>query len=253
MWVPAIVSLLLRLIRREGFRSIGLGLGVGFRRPSTDRVHTKRARTLLKPILLAILFPLAVASLTYGGAWLSGLVRFQSIHSNTASASILPALTGLLSNIFFAATAGTLIGIVMVAGEEIGWRGYMSEKLCRSGIKAPHILGGLIWSAWHSPLILSGQYAAGPSPVLSLVCFTILALSLHHLWSWWRLETGSLWPAIIAHSAWNSIIQHPFDGHTAGQAAPLWLGDSGVLVVTAAALGVLLIGRRRPARKQLVG
>jgi len=234
MWLPAIVSLLMRLVRREGFRSIGLG----FRRTGPNK-----SGSLIVVIGAALAFPLAVAALTYGGAWLSGLVVFHSPHTDAGP------LQSLLGDILFAATAGTLIGIVMVAGEEIGWRGYMTEKLCQSGIKAPHTVGGLIWAAWHCPLILSGQYAAGPSPILSAISFTVLALGLHHLWSWWRLQTGSLWPAIIAHSAWNSIIQHPFDGHSAGNAATLWLGDSGLLVVTAAAIGVVLIGRRMRRRE----
>lgn len=237
MWVPAIVSLLMRLVRREGFR--GIGLGLGFR-----GAGTRQSGSLITVIAAALAFPLAVAALTYGGAWLSGLVAFHSPHSAGDP------LQTLLGDILFAATAGTLIGIVMVAGEEIGWRGYMTEKLCQSGIKAPHTVGGLIWAAWHSPLILSGQYAAGPSPLLSAISFTVLALALHHLWSWWRLETGSLWPAIVGHSAWNSLIQHPFDGHSAGNAATLWLGDSGVLVVAAAALGVALIGRKMKGREQ---
>lgn len=237
MWIPAIVSLLMRLFRREGFRSIGLG----FR-----RIGPSQSGSLINVIGAALAFPLVVAGLTYGGAWLSGLVVFHSPHTGAGP------FQSLLGDIIFAATAGTLIGIVMVAGEEIGWRGYMTEKLCKSGIKAPHTVGGLIWAAWHSPLILSGQYAAGPAPILSAITFTVLALALHHLWSWWRLKTGSLWPAIVAHSAWNSIIQHPFDGHSAGTAATLWLGDSGVLVVAAAALGVVLIGRRMRGRELTV-
>ncbi len=232
MWVPALVSILMRLVRREGFGSTGLG-----------RTGPNKKGPIINTIAAALLFPLAVAVLTYGSAWLSGLVRFHSPHSTAAP---FQALTG---DILFAATAGTLIGIVMVAGEEIGWRGYMTEKLCQSGFKTPHVVGGLIWAAWHSPLILSGQYAAGPSPVLSVACFTVLALALHHLWSWWRIRTGSLWPAIIGHSAWNSIIQHPFDGHSTGEASALWLGDSGVLVVTAAAIAVALIGRRIGVRR----
>jgi CAAX protease family protein len=45
-----------------------------------------------------------------------------------------------------------------------------------------------------------------------------------------RLETGSVWPSIMLHSAWNAIIQTAFDPASTGARAELWIGESGVLV-----------------------
>ena len=53
------------------------------------------------------------------------------------------------------------------------------------------------------------------------------------------VETGSIWPAIVLHAAWNSVIQGPFDGATTGSGTTLWVGGSGIL--TARALTKLII------------
>jgi membrane protease YdiL (CAAX protease family) len=148
---------------------------------------------------------------------------------------------------------GTPIGIITVAGEEIGWRGYVSGRLHQAGLPAPDTIGGLIWAAWHTPLIVTGQYAAGPHALLAVLGFAMLAVGLHTLWSAWLTRTGSLWPAIVGHSAWNVVIQHPFDGHTAGASASLWLGDSGLLTAGLALAGALFLVRvrRLPNRQEM--
>jgi membrane protease YdiL (CAAX protease family) len=45
-----------------------------------------------------------------------------------------------------------------------------------------------------------------------------------------RLATGSVWPAITLHAAWNSVIQVAFDPASTGANATLWVGESGILV-----------------------
>jgi membrane protease YdiL (CAAX protease family) len=56
-----------------------------------------------------------------------------------------------------------------------------------------------------------------------------------------RLRSGSVWPAIVLHSAWNSIIQNPFDRSSIGPGATLWVGEAGVLVaITTLIVGVLV-------------
>jgi len=45
-----------------------------------------------------------------------------------------------------------------------------------------------------------------------------------------RLETGSVWPAVALHAAWNAVIQTAFDPASTGPLATLWVGESGILV-----------------------
>jgi uncharacterized protein len=175
--------------------------------------------------------PLAVGILAYGGAWLTGLVGFQG----DAGALVV----GLVS----AATWITIYGFIFTAGEEIGWRGYMLTRLIDAGVPRPVLVSGLIWALWHLPLILAGIYAAGPYPALSAVLIVVSFTSAAYIFARMRLETGSIWPVIFAHSAWNSIIQGPFDGATKGANAALWTGESGILTLIVLVVLSVLVSR----------
>jgi uncharacterized protein len=204
MWSPAVASLIARLVLREGFSDVSFRLG-GLR--------------TLPWYALGLGVPLAVGILAYGGAWLTGLVGFQG----GAGAFVV----GLVS----AATWITIYSCIFTAGEEIAWRGYMLTRLIDAGVPRPVLASGLIWGLWHIPLILAGIYAAGPYPAFSAVLFMVAVVSLAYILARMRLETGSIWPVIFAHGAWNAIIQAAFDPVARGPVAGLWTGESGILTV----------------------
>ena len=204
MWSPALASVIARLVLKEGFSDVSFRFG-GLR--------------TLPWYALGLGVPLAVGILAYGSAWLTGLVGFEG------SAGAF--LVGLVS----AATWITIYSCIFTAGEEIGWRGYMLTRLIDAGVPRPVLVSGLIWALWHVPLILAGIYAAGPYPALSAVLFMVAVVSLASILARMRLETGSIWPVIFAHGAWNAIIQAAFAPVARGPVAALWTGESGILTV----------------------
>ena len=216
MWSPALASVIARLVLREGFSDVSFRWG--------------GVRTL-PWYALGLAVPLAVSILAYGAAWLTGLVKFEG------SAGAL--LVGLVS----AATWITIFNFIFVTGEEIGWRGYMLTRLIDAGVPRPVLVSGLIWALWHLPMILAGIYVAGPYPALSAVLFVVSVTSTSFVYARMRLETGSIWPVIFAHSAWNAIIQGPFDGATKGPNAALWTGESGILTVIVLVVVAVIVSR----------
>jgi membrane protease YdiL (CAAX protease family) len=68
------------------------------------------------------------------------------------------------------------------------------------------------------------------------------------LFGWARFVSGSVWPAAIAHAAWNSVIQGAFDpstkGHGSAHTTNAWVGESGILVAAASVLVVAWLLRR---------
>ncbi|WP_254832762.1 CPBP family intramembrane glutamic endopeptidase [Haloglomus salinum] len=220
MWVPALASGIARVANGEGFEDLSFRL---------------RERTVAVRVLLAILFPVVVGAIAYGTAWGLGLVEFS-----TPAGAPNP-ISAFAGELLLAATVGAVVGVISAAGEEIGWRGYMNSRLVEAGVPAPIITGGVLWGCWHVPLILTGQYAAGRSRALSAASFVVVAVSLTVLWSAWTLETGSIWPAILGHSAWNAVIQGPFDTFSSGALATTWVGESGVLVVVATLIVALVL------------
>jgi uncharacterized protein len=215
MLVPTIASVVARLSLREGFSDVSFRFG---------------GRRGFGAIGLALVFPVAVGLVAYGIAWTSGLAGFDA---RPSVGMIVPFAVGLM------------IGLVLAAGEEIGWRGYMLTRLIDAGVPRPVLASGLIWALWHVPLVLGGVYAAGPSPALSAALIVVSITSFGFVISRLRLETGSVWPAIVLHAAWNRIIQGPFDGATTGVGATLWVGESGILTALTLVLAAVIFSRGR--------
>ena len=133
------------------------------------------------------------------------------------------------------------LGLVTSLGEEIGWRGYFLPHLCFLGDWAAVLLTGLAHAAFHLPIILLTDlcHAGGNRFVvvpLFLVSVTVVGMFLGYL----RLSTGSVWPAVLGHSAHN-VIWNAFGAFTATSSAVTTeyvAGESGVLVILGyAALG----------------
>jgi membrane protease YdiL (CAAX protease family) len=123
----------------------------------------------------------------------------------------------------------------------------MLTRLFDAKIPRPVLISGVIWGLWHLPLILSGQYASGPNPTLSVVIFMALIVPTTYLVSWLRLQSGSIWPPIIFHASWNSLIQGVFDQST--KETSIWLGESGILVALVSLALVIFLVRGRWAIK----
>jgi hypothetical protein len=81
------------------------------------------------------------------------------------------------------------------------------------------------------------------NPLLSAGVFMVSVVSIGVLIAQVRLVTGSIWPAVVMHAAWNAAIQSVFDAVTTGPNALLWTGESGSLVAAVLALLAVAFGR----------
>jgi membrane protease YdiL (CAAX protease family) len=187
------------------------------------------------------MYPMAVGLLAYGAAWATGLARYRQPLSPASHLATGSAAVDLLASLLVSTTLGTAVSCVATFGEELGWRGYMLTRLITAGAPRPVFLSGLIWAFWHVPLILSGQYAAGTRPWLSATLFVIVVIAHSYLAAYLRLRSGSVWPAVVMHGAWNAVIQGTFDRATAGTTDAV--GESGWLTFVVSAAFVLVVRR----------
>jgi len=202
-----------------------------------------------RAIAIASAMPLLVGFTAYGIAWSTGLARFTAptlpgavlrMHFTPAESGFVRFCQCLVAML----SLGALENVKYAAGEEIGWRGYMLTRWIDSGIRAPILISGLAWGLWHTPLILSGQYASGPHPVLSTCLFLIGIVAAGYVFAWLRLSSGSIWPCIWGHGAWNAVVQGAFDRSTAGRSG--WVGESGVLTAGMLILFAVVLYKRWP-------
>ncbi|HZF58901.1 MAG TPA: type II CAAX endopeptidase family protein [Rubrobacter sp.] len=233
MFAPAAASVVARLVLREGFADVSFRLG---------------GRPTWRYIGLALVFPIIIALVAYGTAWGTGLARFDPRPSAGVGAQLASDVTSSPLLVFVVMLALSLFlwiipQTIFAAGEEIGWRGYMLTRLIDSGVPRPILVSGVIWGLWHMPIVFNPGNVSSLGPTLSAVALMGTVVLSGYVYARMRLETGSVWPAIVLHGAWNSVFQTAFVPATMGAGAAWWVGESGVLTLIALAVAAIIFSR----------
>ncbi len=137
--------------------------------------------------------------------------------------------------------------VLAAAGEELGWRGFMLTRLIDSGLPKPILLSGLIWSLYHLPVILGGNYSHTNGNIfISAFLFLFSATAFSYIMAWLRLGTGSVWPCIIAHGAANTIFDVGFAGNSKG--GDYLVSESGILTIIVMVIVAVALWRLFPPK-----
>jgi uncharacterized protein len=100
---------------------------------------------------------------------------------------------------------GSVLSIVALFGEEYGWRGYLQSELFKLGRVRGVLLLGVIWGAYHWPVILMGwNYPGYPLPGLALMVLWCTAEGI--VLSYAVLKSGSVLLAAFLHAVGNVIM-----------------------------------------------
>ncbi len=111
-------------------------------------------------------------------------------------------------------TYAPIINTFVSLGEEVGWRGAMLPRLKeRFGRRAGWLLGGLIWGAWHWPVMILGGYEYGlaywGAPLLGMLSFCLFTTASGLLLDLCYEKTGSIWIPSLGHGAVNAVAGIP--------------------------------------------
>jgi membrane protease YdiL (CAAX protease family) len=114
-------------------------------------------------------------------------------------------LVPLLPRLLLMLVGGTLFGMLIVAGEEIGWRGYALPRLLqRHKPLSASLIVGIGWGFWHLPLIWL-FYADQYNPINALLyALGFLAASVFYTWLHLR-SNGSILIASLFHSVFDTV------------------------------------------------
>jgi membrane protease YdiL (CAAX protease family) len=148
-YAPAVANIATRLVTREGWANTYL-------RPNLRRGWPYYLAAFTLPLLAIILGGMIYYLLFPDRFDLSMAFARQAgkISATDTLGSVLSeeALGGLISILFGA--------VLVFIGEEFGWRAYLLPKLMPLGSRKAVLLTGVIWSAWHWPMIIMGFYYA---------------------------------------------------------------------------------------------
>lgn len=233
MWCPALATLATCRVLGRDFRSLA------WRWPSN------------RYIVVAYLVPLAYSSVAYGAVWASKLAgwnsEFVSLVSEKFGLRGLPEWGSLTLYIVSVATGGLILNLSTVLGEEIGWRGFLVPELAKQmSFTRLSFLSGMIWAAWHAPLLLFADYNAGTNRWYALACSGVTVVSASFILAWLRLKSGSVWPAAVLHASHNLFVPGLFDNLVRNTGSTLWYTtEFGAALATSSAVFALYFWKRR--------
>ena len=189
----------------------------------------------LKAWWIAFLAPLLVGVVATAIVWATPLARFVIL--DDAVSQILSFFIGIV-----------LATLTFSLGEELGWRGYLLPQLLSVGWTRAFVLVGLIWAAWHMPLIfLTPLYHSAGNRLIVLPLFVATIVAASFFFGYLRVWTGSVWPASIAHSshnaAWSTLAAFTVTSNPVVVNEYL-VGDNGILILAGTAIAALWLGRK---------
>lgn len=234
MWSPAAAGILTTLLTKRSFREFGWRLG--------------------KPryLLAGWWVPMAYSVPAYLLVWISGLGGFPN-HETIATflkfmhIKSAPDWLALIVAYAVVATVGVLFSCLSAAGEEIGWRGFLVPELMKfNSFTRTSLIVGVIWSAWHVPLIVWSGYNSGTPSWYAVSCFAIMVISITFVFAWMRMKSASLWPAVLLHASHNAIIQGYLDAFTVNRGhTNYFTGEFGCAMLPFTIIAAWMVWRRR--------
>ena len=228
----------------------------------------KPARRLIGYSLLGVFVPivLVLVALPIGAllgvypadfANLSGFRETITAQLQALGQSELPLSLGMLILLqLVTLPAAAFINLIPALGEELGWRGWLFPKLMPLGAVPAILVSGVIWGLWHAPLILLGYNYPGVPGWLGLTAMIGMCIVFGAVFGWLRLRSDSVWPAALAHAAFNgagsTYLLFAMAGEHIDTTQATVLGWSGWIVPIALVIILLVTGQfRRPTPTQV--
>jgi uncharacterized protein len=234
MWCPGTSAILTKLIFDRNLKGLGWKPGPA------------------KWLGLAYLLPILYGAVVYGFTWLVGQGGFTTEviagvaselgMSNASSVQMVAVYTLVLGTIIFLKN-----GLIATLGEELGWRGFLFPELQRmTSFTSASVIGGIVWSLYHLPLILFSDYHSSAPIAFQVVIFLISITARSFLHNWLRARSGSLWPNVFLHTSHDIFFMNVFDPLMARYPlTDFFVTESGVLLLVIHVLMALYIWAHR--------
>lgn len=147
---------------------------------------------------------------------------------------------------------GIPVLIVLAIGEEVMWRGVLySEFSKKYSFTATSLITGMLWTAWHLPVIIHTKFIYADRPLwFVLILFPVNVISLSFVYNYLRRVSDSIWPCVLLHAFTNYfafVFIEPQEQHTSPLSV-FFVSDIGLSYVLASVAGAVWVTMRM--RKQ---
>ena len=178
MFIPATVALLINIFF---FRSISVVFEPVFHKIS------------IRAVLFSFLYPFVFIGIIALVVFFSGLGTFNAEEFSVIKESKWISVI--------------LMGILLVFGEEYGWRGFLLNNLNKIFTKnVSTLINGVVWGLWHVPIVLFLTRILGKDNAFLLTFVQFLAVFLVSFpFAYIYFEDRSIVPPILIHLFWNII------------------------------------------------
>ena len=199
MFVPALSSVLTRLITKEGFGNMYL-------RPHFKGHMKEYLLVYFGPTVLLILSGV-VYFLIFPGSFDPELTALKGVVASSGKQG-LTASTLLTVQVLIFVVIGPIVNIIPTMGEELGWRGYLLPKLRMFlSDRTSLMMTGAIWGIWHLPIIVMGHNYGTTYwgyPWLGIVTMIAFCVVLGIIQGYISIKLQSAIPAAMIHSTVNA-------------------------------------------------
>ncbi|MEV7771158.1 CPBP family intramembrane glutamic endopeptidase [Kitasatospora sp. NPDC086791] len=224
------------------------------------RPWARAVRACLLPVgVLAGLTAAVLALGTLAGSY--PFAGFGALHAGAVGSWVVQGVFGMA------------LSLPLFFGEELGWQGFLFPRLVRLGgtggsagggtregaevgtgaLVRAYLLTGTAFALWHlPPLLMGGQYPGRPWYV-AVPAFVVSCVLVLPVFTWLRLRSGSVVPAVLAHTFASSMsvsMVREF-ADPAAELDPLTMGLGGWpgwIVLGAFVAFLAFTGRLRPSR-----
>jgi membrane protease YdiL (CAAX protease family) len=204
MTAPALANLLTRAVTREGWQDLNL-------RPKFRQGWPYWLMAWFGTPLLVMLGGI-LYFLVFPGNFDRGLTQIANTMTEFEALTGEPAPFGpgqfVVIQLAQAVVIAPVINAIFVLGEEFGWRAYLQQKMMPLGYRRAMVWMGVIWGAWHWPLIAMGHNFGlnyPGAPWTGMLLFTWFTFAVGTFFGWLTLRGRSVWPAVIGHAVLNGV------------------------------------------------
>lgn len=210
-----------------------------------------------RSVPLMIAWPVVFLALGMGAFWLAVALGWTGADTGLMGLAIQvggeTSTTEYLRSRYLWLPLAVLASAVTAFGEELGWRGFLTTALAPLGFWRTALISGLIWGAWHAPIILLG-YNFGRTDLVGVLLMCGFTLAMGVLLQWSRYWARNVWVAAVGHGALNAATPLTLIWLTIASdpATATVLGIPGWIVVAVLVAIMLAVGAFRRLPRPLV-